>query len=134
MTLYHAAITGVQGWVPNDVLSNKDLEQMVDTNDEWIRSRTGIEERRILRGDDKGTSDMAVEAVKGLLAKTKTKPEEVELVIFAYKFGQEEETYNIVAAHGYFGRLIFQYASFNNSRANLIASQALLFLFYFYLN
>jgi 3-oxoacyl-[acyl-carrier-protein] synthase-3 len=83
MTLYHAAITGVQGWVPNDVLSNKDLEQMVDTNDEWIRSRTGIEERRILRGDDKGTSDMAVEAVKGLLAKTKTKPEEVELVIFA---------------------------------------------------
>ena len=82
MTLYHAAITGVQGWVPDHVLSNKDLEQMVDTNDEWIRSRTGIEERRILKGD-KGPSDMAVEAVKGLLAKTNTRPEEVELVIFA---------------------------------------------------
>lgn len=83
MSLYHAAITGVQGWVPDHVLSNKDLEQMVDTNDEWIRTRTGIEERRILKGENKGPSDMAVNAVKELLTKTNTKPEEVELVVFA---------------------------------------------------
>lgn len=83
MSLLNAAITGVQGWVPDYVLSNKELETMVDTNDEWIKSRTGIEERRILKGEGKGTSDMAVEAVKGLLAKTNTAPEDVELVIFA---------------------------------------------------
>lgn len=83
MSLFNAAITGVQGWVPEDILSNKDLEGMVDTNEEWIRTRTGIEERRILKGEGKGTSDMAVEAVKELLAKTNTAPEEVELVIFA---------------------------------------------------
>lgn len=83
MTKITAAITGVQGYVPPDVLSNADLEKMVDTNDEWIRTRTGISERRILKGEGKATSDMAVEVVKGLLEKTNTKPEEIELLICA---------------------------------------------------
>lgn len=77
-----AAITGVQGYVPDYVLTNAELETMVDTNDEWIRTRTGISERRILKGE-KGTSDMMVEAVKGLLEKTNTRPEEVDLLICA---------------------------------------------------
>ncbi len=83
MTLLNAAITGVQGWVPEDVLTNKDLEGMVETNDEWIRSRTGIVERRILKGENKATSDMAVHAVEALLKKTGTRKDEVELVVFA---------------------------------------------------
>ena len=66
-----AAITGVAGYVPEDILSNADLEKMVDTTDEWITTRTGIKERRILRTPGKATSDMAVEVVKQLLAKTK---------------------------------------------------------------
>ncbi|MGB0136600.1 MAG: beta-ketoacyl-ACP synthase III [Flavobacteriales bacterium] len=78
-----AAITGIQGYVPDDLLTNADLEKMVDTNDEWIRSRTGIVERHIQKGEGLGTSDMGVEAVKGLLAKTNTAPEEVDLVICA---------------------------------------------------
>ncbi|MBK8554824.1 MAG: ketoacyl-ACP synthase III [Lewinellaceae bacterium] len=76
-----AAITGVQGWVPETRLTNLDLEKMVDTNDEWIQSRTGIKERRILRTPGWATSDMCVEAVKGLLEKTSTKPGEIDLVI-----------------------------------------------------
>ncbi len=78
-----AAITGVHGWVPEDKLTNADLEKMVDTNDEWITSRTGIKERRILRTPDWATSDMAAEAVKGLLAKTNTTPGEIDLLIVA---------------------------------------------------
>jgi 3-oxoacyl-[acyl-carrier-protein] synthase-3 len=78
-----AAITGVQGYVPDYVLTNQELETYVDTNDEWITSRTGIKERRILKGDDQGTSVMAVEAVNGLLAKTNTKPEEIDLLLCA---------------------------------------------------
>lgn len=78
-----AAITGVHGWVPEEVLTNQDLEKMVDTTDEWILTRTGIKERHILKGEGKGTSDMAAEAVKGLLEKTNTKPEEVDLLICA---------------------------------------------------
>lgn len=78
-----AAITGVQGYVPDYVLSNKELERMVETSDEWITSRTGISERRILKGENKGTSVIGIEAVKGLLAKTNTKPSEVDLLIFA---------------------------------------------------
>ncbi len=78
-----AAITGVAGYVPDDVLTNQDLEKMVDTNDEWIRTRTGISERRILREPGKATSDMAVEVVKQLLAKTNTRPEEIEMLICA---------------------------------------------------
>jgi 3-oxoacyl-[acyl-carrier-protein] synthase III len=81
MTKIRAAITGVQGYVPPDVLSNADLEKMVDTSDEWIRSRTGIMERRILRETGKATSDMGVEVVKGLLEKTGTSVDEIELLI-----------------------------------------------------
>ncbi|MFT4761328.1 MAG: 3-oxoacyl-[acyl-carrier-protein] synthase-3 [Paraglaciecola sp.] len=83
MTKIRAAITGVQGYVPDYVLTNAELETMVDTNDEWIRTRTGIEERRILKGEGKATSDMAVEAVKGLLEKTGTSVEEIDLMICA---------------------------------------------------
>lgn len=78
-----AAITAIQGYVPEDVLTNADLEKLVDTTDEWIRSRTGISERHILRGEDKGTSDMAAEAVKGLLAKRGIKASEIDLLICA---------------------------------------------------
>lgn len=83
MTKTRAAITGVQGYVPDYVLTNKELEKMVDTNDEWIRSRTGIVERRILKGEGQGTSVLGAEAVKGLLEKTNTNPEEVDLIICA---------------------------------------------------
>ncbi len=78
-----ASITGVCGYVPDYILTNKELETLVDTNDEWITSRTGIKERRILKEPGKATSDMGAEAVKGLLKKTGTAPEEIELVICA---------------------------------------------------
>ena len=83
MAKLKAAITGVNGYVPDYVLTNQELETMVDTNDEWITSRTGIKERRILKGEGQGTSVMATEAVKGLLEKTDTQPEEIDLVICA---------------------------------------------------
>ncbi|MFT6882121.1 MAG: 3-oxoacyl-[acyl-carrier-protein] synthase-3 [Marinoscillum sp.] len=83
MTKIRAAITGVHGYVPDYVLTNHELETMVDTNDEWIRSRTGIAERRILKGDEQGTSVIGAAAVKGLLEKTNTKPEEIDLIICA---------------------------------------------------
>src|ERR1035437_7992171 len=76
-----AAITGVHGYVPDYVLSNEVLETMVDTNSEWIESRTGVKERRILKGKGLGISDMAVEAIKGLLKKKNISPEEIDLVI-----------------------------------------------------
>jgi 3-oxoacyl-[acyl-carrier-protein] synthase III len=76
-----AAITGVFGWVPEDKLTNLDLEKMVETNDEWIQTRTGIRERRILRTPGWATSDMCAEAVKGLLEKTGTKPGEIDMII-----------------------------------------------------
>ncbi|GAG53876.1 unnamed protein product [marine sediment metagenome] len=78
-----AAITGVYGYVPEYILSNDELSRMVDTTDEWIMTRIGIKERRILRGDDAGSSDMAVEAIKGLFEKTNTKPEDIDLVVCA---------------------------------------------------
>ncbi len=78
-----AAITGVHGYVPDYILTNAELEQMVDTNDEWITTRTGIKERRILKGEGQGTSVMATEAVRGLLEKTGTSPSEIDLVICA---------------------------------------------------
>lgn len=81
--MIHAAITGVQGYVPDYILTNDELATMVDTNDEWITSRTGIKERHILKGEGQGTSVMGIEAVRGLLAKTNTQPEEVDLVICA---------------------------------------------------
>ena len=83
MTKFKAAITGVHGWAPDYILTNKELEKMVDTNDEWIMTRTGIKERHILKGEGKGTSEIGVEAVKGLLKKTKTSPDEIDLVICA---------------------------------------------------
>jgi 3-oxoacyl-[acyl-carrier-protein] synthase III len=78
-----AAITGVHGYVPDYVLTNKELETMVDTNDEWITSRTGIKERRILKGEGKGTSVIGIAAAKALLKKTNTNPEDIDLVICA---------------------------------------------------
>jgi 3-oxoacyl-[acyl-carrier-protein] synthase III len=78
-----AAITGIHAWAPEDKLTNADLEKMVDTNDEWITSRTGIKERRVLRTPGWATSDMCVEAVKGLLEKTGTKPGEIDMLIVA---------------------------------------------------
>lgn len=78
-----AAITGVATNVPDYVLTNQELEQMVDTNDEWIRTRTGIETRHILKEEGKGVSYIAEQAIKELLQKTNTKPDEIELVIFA---------------------------------------------------
>ena len=83
MTKIHAAITGVGGYVPDYVLTNQELETLVDTNDEWITTRTGIKERRILKGEGLGTSHMAVKAVTELLAKTKTDPKEIDLIICA---------------------------------------------------
>ena len=69
MSKIHAAITAVNGYVPDYVLTNAELETMVETSDDWISTRTGIKERRILKGDGLGTSDMAVHAVNGLLEK-----------------------------------------------------------------
>jgi len=81
MSKVTAAITGVQGYVPEHVVTNNDLAKIVDTSDEWITTRTGIKERRYAK--DMSTSDMAVKAVEGLLAKTGNKPEDIDLVILA---------------------------------------------------
>jgi 3-oxoacyl-[acyl-carrier-protein] synthase III len=78
-----AAITAVGGYVPEDKITNADLEKMVDTNDEWIRSRTGIEERRILKGDGKATSDLAVPAILQICEKRGIQPEEIDAIICA---------------------------------------------------
>ncbi len=83
MQKIQAAITAVGGYVPDYILTNKELETIIDTTDEWITTRTGIKERRILKGEGKGSSDMAVEAVKDLLKKRKIGPEEIDLVICA---------------------------------------------------
>lgn len=76
-----ATITGVNGYVPDYVLSNQVLETMVDTNSEWIETRTGVKERRILKGKGLGASDMAVEAIKGLLKKKNISPLEIDMII-----------------------------------------------------
>jgi 3-oxoacyl-[acyl-carrier-protein] synthase-3 len=76
-----AAITAVAGWVPEDRLTNFDLEKMVDTNDEWIRTRTGISERRILKGEGLATSDMIVPAVLDLCKKRGIDPKEIDCMI-----------------------------------------------------
>jgi 3-oxoacyl-[acyl-carrier-protein] synthase-3 len=83
MNKIRAAITGVGGYVPDYILTNKELETMVDTSDEWITSRTGIKERRILKGENMGVSVLGIEAVKDLLAKTMIDPKEIDLLIFA---------------------------------------------------
>jgi 3-oxoacyl-[acyl-carrier-protein] synthase-3 len=82
MSKIHAAITAVNGYVPDYILTNKEMESLVDTTDEWISSRTGIKERRILKGEGLGTSDMAVHAVNGLLKKRGIGADEIELIIF----------------------------------------------------
>lgn len=78
-----AAITGVGGYVPEDVLTNAMLEKMVDTNDEWIYTRTGIKERRILKDPNKGTSFLAIQAAKDLITKKGIDPKEIDLLILA---------------------------------------------------
>ncbi len=83
MTKITAAITAVGKYVPDFVLSNQVLETMVDTNDEWITSRTGIKERRILKDKDKGTSFMAIKAAEDLIAKKGLDPKEIDLVLMA---------------------------------------------------
>src|SRR6266576_2006177 len=81
MSKITAAITGVHAWLPETILSNADLEKMVDTTDEWILSRTGIKERRILKGEGKSVN--GANAVQGLLKKTNTNPDSIELLICA---------------------------------------------------
>ncbi len=86
-----AAITAVQGYVPDGILSNQDLEKLVDTNDEWITTRTGIKERRMLKEEGKATSDMGAEIVKGICEKANISPEEIDMIIVGtitgdYKF------------------------------------------------
>lgn len=83
MTKIRAAIKGINAWVPEYILTNQELEKIVDTTDEWITTRTGIKERHILKGEGKGTSTLGTEAVKGLLEKTNTDPLDVDLVILA---------------------------------------------------
>ena len=78
-----AAITAVGSYVPDFVLSNKVLEDLVDTNDEWITSRTGIKERRVLKEKGKGTSYLAIKAAQDLLSKSNINPEEIDLVLLA---------------------------------------------------
>ncbi|WP_242121205.1 beta-ketoacyl-ACP synthase III [Aestuariivivens sediminicola] len=78
-----AAITAVGAYVPEYVLTNQILETMVDTNDEWITTRTGIKERRILKGEGKGTSYLAIQAAKDLINKKGIDPKSIELVIVA---------------------------------------------------
>ncbi|MDI1256867.1 MAG: ketoacyl-ACP synthase III [Flavobacterium sp.] len=83
MNTITAAITAVGGYVPDFVLSNKVLETMVDTNDEWITSRTGIKERRLLKEEGKGTSFLAIKAAQDLFARKNINPEEIDLVLVA---------------------------------------------------
>jgi len=83
MKKINTKISGVHGYVPDYVLNNAELETMVDTSDEWIITRTGIKERRLLKGEGQGTSVLGIEAVKGLLEKTNTDPGEIDLIICA---------------------------------------------------
>lgn len=83
MTKTTAAITAVGKYVPDYILTNKELETLVDTNDEWITTRTGIKERRILKEPHQGTSFMAIRAAQDLLSKSETNPEDIDMVIVA---------------------------------------------------
>ncbi|MFA6923187.1 MAG: beta-ketoacyl-ACP synthase III [Bacteroidales bacterium] len=83
MSKITAAITGISSFLPEYILTNQELEKIVDTTDEWIMSRSGIKERRILKGEGKGTSDMGAGAVKSLLEKTGVSPDEIDLLICA---------------------------------------------------
>ncbi len=77
----NVAIKGIHAWVPEHILSNSDIEKMVDTTDDWITTRTGIKERRILKNEP--TSHIGMKSVKELLKKTNTDPDEVDLLICA---------------------------------------------------
>lgn len=81
MAKLRAAITGVGGYVPDYILNNDELSQMVDTSDEWITQRVGIKERHILKEKGKATSDMAVRAINELLSKTNTDPAEIDFLV-----------------------------------------------------
>ncbi|MGE0588818.1 MAG: beta-ketoacyl-ACP synthase III [Cyclobacteriaceae bacterium] len=83
MSKVRAAITGVGGYVPDYILTNQELETMVETSDEWITSRTGIKERRILKGENLGVSHMGAKAVQNMIEKTGIDPKEIDLIIFA---------------------------------------------------
>jgi 3-oxoacyl-[acyl-carrier-protein] synthase-3 len=83
MSKIRAAITGVGGYVPDYVLTNKELETIVETTDEWITTRTGIKERRILKGENQGVSVLGIKAVEELIKKTKVDPKEIDVLIFA---------------------------------------------------
>jgi 3-oxoacyl-[acyl-carrier-protein] synthase III len=83
MEKIRAAITGINAWAPEYRLTNQELSKMVDTSDEWIMQRVGIKERRILKGEGLGSSDLGEKAVSGLLLKTNTSPEDVDLLICA---------------------------------------------------
>ncbi len=83
MSTTKAAITGIQGYLPDYILTNKELEKIVDTTDEWITSRTGIKQRHILKGDNQGTSVIGIHAINGLLRKTNNKAEDIDLIICA---------------------------------------------------
>lgn len=83
MEKIRAAITGIEAFLPEYILTNEELSRMVDTSDEWIMQRVGIKERRILKGEGKATSDMGAEATKKLLKKTGTNPDEIDLVLVA---------------------------------------------------
>ena len=83
MSTNKAAITGIQGYLPDYVLTNKELEKLVDTSDEWIISRTGIKQRHILKGEKQGTSVIGIHAVNGLLKKTNTQADDIDLIICA---------------------------------------------------
>ena len=81
--MINARIAGVASYVPDDILDNEMLSKMVDTSDEWITTRVGVKERRILKKEGEGSSYMGIQAVNRLLEKTGTKPEEVDLLICA---------------------------------------------------
>lgn len=83
MQKIHAAITAVGGYVPEYIMTNKELETMIDTTDEWIQTRTGIKERRILKGEGKGSSDIAVKAIEELLQKRGIGADEIDMIICA---------------------------------------------------
>ena len=81
MSKIQAVITGIGGYVPEYKLTNEELSSMMDTSDEWITTRVGIKERRILKDSSKGASYLGIQAVKDLFSKQNVKPEEIEMVI-----------------------------------------------------
>lgn len=99
--MLNAKISGIASYIPDDILTNDDLARMVDTNDEWITTRVGVKERRILRDPDKGSSYMGIKAVNKMLAETGTNPQDIDLLICAtsnpdYRFPSTAS----VIAHG----------------------------------